>query len=248
MTVPTLDFYCDETSHVGHRFAAVSGILVRPQRVGALCAELEALKIARHKSPTSELKWEKINKRDKPLYLDLVAHFFSLLEANLINYHVIICDFHEYDHRKFTQGEKHVSVSKTYYQLLLHRCCKIYADRAQIHVWPDSGECTADLPKYLDALRADERSRFQPSQPTIRSINPVSSTPHGIMHMNDVVLGAIASHRNGRHLAPEASPHKTQVAAAVLDGFGLRSFSFNSPIKGRFTVWNWRPPAGRLRS
>lgn len=250
MTLPVsaLDFYCDETSHVGHRFAAVGGILVRPERVAEICRELEALKCARRKSAASELKWEKINKHDKPLYLDVVSLFFSLLRANLIHYHVIICDFHEYDHRRFTQGDKHVSVSKTYYQLLLHRCCKLYADKAAIHVWPDSGECTSDLPKYLGALRTDERKRFAPAHPTIRSINPISSTPHGLMHMNDIMLGAVASHRNGRHLRPDASPHKTEMAAAVINGFGLCSYSFNSPIRAQFTVWNWRPPAGRLRS
>lgn len=248
MTLPALDFFCDETSHVGHRFAAVGGILVRQQRVASINEELARIKDAHRKNVASELKWEKINKHDKPLYMDIVSYFFSLLDANIVNYHVIICDFNEYDHRRFNKGDKHVSVSKTYYQLLLHRCCKLYGERATIHVWPDTGECTKSLPEYIGALRSDERNRFGWATPTIRSINPICSTPQGLMHINDIIVGAIAAHRNGRHLAPDASPNKREISAAIIKGFGLSSYAFNSPIRGKFSVWNWKPPAGRPRS
>lgn len=248
MALPQLNFYCDETSHIGHRYAAVGGTLVRADRVAILNEQIAQLKSARGKATTSEIKWGKINRHDRPLYLDAVQLFFSLLKGNLIHYHVVICDFHEYDHRRFTQGNKHVSVSKTYYQLLLHRCCKLYAGKAHIHVWPDRGECTQALPTFIGALRADERKRFGAINPTISSINPICSSTVGVMHLNDIITGAIASHRNGRHLQPDASPHKTKIAEAVLDGFGLATFAFSTPIRNNNTVWNWKPPQGRLQS
>jgi hypothetical protein len=58
--LPPLDFYCDETSHREHRYAAVGGIMIRPQQVGVVNEELVRLKQARGKPISSELKWEKV--------------------------------------------------------------------------------------------------------------------------------------------------------------------------------------------
>lgn len=162
--------------------------MIRPQQVGVVNEELVRLKQARGKPISSELKWEKSSRRDLPLYLDAVALFFSLLEANIINFHVVICDFHEYDHRRFTAGDKSASVSKTYYQLLLHRCCKLYGGDAIVYVWPDKGDCTKSLPQYVVALRSDERKKFGHETATIRSINPTSSAQVGVLHLNDTRL------------------------------------------------------------
>ncbi len=65
------------------------------------------------------------------------------------------------------------------------------------------------------------------------------------MQMNDIVLGAIASHRNGRHLLDGASPHKSELAEYVREKFGVASFAFSTP-KGqrRHSIWNWQ---GTLR-
>jgi len=250
MTLPSLDFYCDESSFTASKYAAVSGIAIQSTRVSTVNAELAKLKASRGKREASEIKWEKINKHDLPLYDDAVKYFFSLLDANIIHYHVVICDFHAYDHRILNKGSKAKSVSKTYYQLLLYRCCRLYGDRAQLHVRPDTGDCTRELPAFLNALNSDARRRFSLREKPVLSINPTSSTLVNLMQLNDVILGAITFHRNGRHLKADASPHKSHLAENVRSGFGVPNFAINTPWEGRrATVWNWKEQKlGRPRS
>ena len=238
--LPSLRFYCDESSHSGHQFAAVSGILIRPERAATVNDEIARLKESRGKQATSEIKWAKINRHDLPLYEAVVEYFKLLLDSEAIHFHVVICDMHAYDHRLRNEGSKATTVSKTYYQLLLHRCCRLYGDKAFIHVRPDIGECTQALPGLINGLNADACRRFDLQLRPILSINLTQSVSVNLMQMNDIVLGAIASHRNGRHEKPNASPHKTRLAEAVRACFGVPNFTINTPWRSKFTVWNWR--------
>jgi hypothetical protein len=248
--LPALRFYCDESSHTGSQYAAVSGILIAPDRASAVNAEISRLKVARGKRATSELKWSHINRHDLPLFEDIVEYFGSLMSANHIHYHVVICDMHAYDHRLRNEGQKATTVSKTYYQLLLHRCCRLYGDKAFMHVRPDTGECTRDLPGLLNGLNADAQRRFDLKLRAVLSINLTESVTVNLMQMNDVILGAIASHRNERHKKRDASPHKTKIAEAVRAVFGVPNFTINTSWEHRpFTVWNWKErKLGRPRS
>jgi hypothetical protein len=244
MALASLHFFCDETSYTGgsgHRFAAVGGIVVNSARINSIDDEVAAIKTTHRKAVTSELKWEKINRHDLQLYEDCCRYFFSLLEANYIHFHVVICNFKEYDHRTLNHGDKCTSVSKTYYQLLLHRGCKLYGEKARIHARPDRGDCSKALPGLQGGLNADARRRFGLKSAPIASINPVESKTIPIMHLNDIVLGAIASHRNGRQLEPNASPHKARISDVVLAGFGLTSYAFSTPKNNpKFSIWNWQ--------
>jgi hypothetical protein len=241
MPLPSLHFYCDETSHREHQYAAVSGIAVRKERIAIIDQEIMNLKSSFGKQVASELKWSKVNRHDMPLYEALCDYFFSLLEARHIHYHVVICDFVQYDHRTLNRGNRSTSVSKTYYQLILHRCCKYYGDRAEVHIRPDGGDCTSDLPRFRHVLNSEARRRFGVRSDPIRSVDLISSVTAPMLQMNDVILGAISSHRNGRHLMPNASPHKTHLAEYVRSSFGLRTYGINtSQRQTHFTLWNWR--------
>ena len=73
------------------------------------------------------------------------------------------------------------------------------------------------------------------------SINLTESVTVNLMQMNDVILGAIASHRNERHKKRDASPHKTKIAEAVRAAFGVPNFTINTLWNNsHFTVWNWK--------
>lgn len=216
MVLPTLYFYCDETSHRGHQYACVSGIAIRKERIDTLSAEINELKRSFGKPVSSELKWSKTNRHDLPLYEAMCIYFFSLVQARQLHFHVVICDFIAYDHRTLNLGNNSTSVSKTYYQLILHRCCKLYGDRAFVHVRPDAGDCTDRLPQFVNCINADAQRRFGLRTSPIRSINLIQSGSSPIMQMNDIILGAIGSHRNSRHLQQDASPYKTKLAQCVL--------------------------------
>jgi hypothetical protein len=53
MTLPSLDFYCDESSFTASKYAAVSGIAIQSTRVSTVNAELAKLKASRGKREAS---------------------------------------------------------------------------------------------------------------------------------------------------------------------------------------------------
>jgi hypothetical protein len=62
-----------------------------------------------------------------------------------------------------------------------------------------------------------------------------------ILQMNDVILGAVCSARNGKHLLAETRPAKRRIAELVVEKSGLGSFDRDSYQKvNRFTIWNFR--------
>ncbi len=242
MSVP-LHFYCDETSHRAHRFAAVGGLACRPERLTTIDEEVNRLKA--EAGYGSEIKWEKVSQRYLPFFRSAADYFFSLVEANQAHFHVVICDFHAYDHRRHNDGAKDKSVSKTYYQLFLHRLCKLYGGTCELHFRPDGGSCTSELPRFLGTLNRHSRERF--SCAPVRSINVVrDSSKVPILGLNDLILGAIASHRNERHLKKDASAHKTELADYIRQRFGLADYSKDTPFEERrWTLWNWEPQPER---
>jgi hypothetical protein len=97
------------------------------------------------------------------------------------------------------------------------------------------------LPALMRGLNADARRRFGIQLNSVLSINLAQSSQINVMQMNDIILGAIASHRNERHTKPNASAHKTHLAELVRERLGVPNFGINTTWDKRaFTLWNWK--------
>lgn len=62
-----------------------------------------------------------------------------------------------------------------------------------------------------------------------------------LLQLNDVILGAVAAARNGKHELVGGRASKREIARIVLEKSGLATIERDSPrsVK-RFTVWNMR--------
>lgn len=234
-----IDFFCDSSSHRNARFMVVGGIALRRNRYETI--EKTVLDIKEKSGISSEMKWSEYRggAREKA-YKDVVDLFYLLLEKRQIAFHALIAEFGEFSHRR-GGGNADKSVNKMYFQLALHRICRYYGKRCHIHIYPDNGADSADLPKFMNGINIHAARKFGCERGCIRSIQQQDSRNHNVMQMVDVIIGAIAAHRNGRHLDPSTKACKRDLCEYILSGSGLQDWSGNSPEEERFfSIWNFR--------
>lgn len=119
MAQEELQFFSDSSSHRGHKYMVVGGIVLPPHRTAQLSAEMSKLKDLARMGPKSEFKWTSYkNRQRKKAYFGLVDLFFKMISDNHLHFHTLICDFHEFDHRhEADNGSKDMfkSVNKLYF-------------------------------------------------------------------------------------------------------------------------------------
>ncbi len=221
---------------------AVGGLAVRPIVAQKIYKDLAAINAGYH--VTSEIKWTTAKARRDlahKAYLDLM---FALIEANLVHFHIRFSPLALYDHRLSGERRKSDTVSKAYYQLLLHRAARYYK-AGDIHVRPDNGVCTELLPRFITALNQDCARKFSNSDWPFIDIECRNSASEPMLQLLDVSLGALASYRNKRHLEPSASQTKSSLSEYAFKLTKLSCLDRSTPITERkLSIWNVTPSIG----
>src|SRR5262249_41300301 len=146
---PEAFYFCDESSFVNEEFMAVGGLAIPKTNLKVVTDRIKEIGTGPKRE---EVKWGTtkhwnvdIRKADVDCLVDLT----TTLRAHL---HVRFAPFRQYDHDE--SGERRVfdTVSKMYYQLLLHRAIRHYGQQYRLLIRPDDGECTSELKKFVPAL------------------------------------------------------------------------------------------------
>lgn len=241
--LPILHVYMDESGQTQCRYMCVSGLVIRRERVAEIRAGIEHIKAAG--GIGSEVKWSKVTAHRVRTYKALVEYFFGLVHKNEVQFTALICDFSEFDHRR--TGGREANVSRMLFQLSLHRLCRNYGGRADLHLFPDSGDCGDQLCGHRYHLNNAAR-RYMPdgrksAERPVVHIESTNSADEPLLQLNDLILGAIGYRRNERYAAPDAAKHKKTLARLVAQHCGATTFHYNPKTFGRrFTVWNFKDP------
>jgi hypothetical protein len=186
------------------------------------------------------VKWKKA--KSKP---DLCRDYLDLMErlitANHVHLHLRFSPFQEYDHSASGDRKETDTVSKAYYQLLLHRAGRFYGKHTKILVRPDAGDCTSDLPKLMAAVNVDVSLRYKVPHDAITHIQARDSKDDPMLQLLDVSLGALTAARNGGHINGELSAIKTDLAAYAVEKCPVGIDHNHAPKHRRFSLWNVRP-------
>lgn len=229
-------YFCDESSQIDDAFMAVAGLAVSRRMVGTIARELKELN-RQSGYVGSEVKWSSLGKRKVSIHKLYVDYLFNLIENNLAHFHIRFAPFSEYDHSLSGERKRSDTVSKMFYQLLLHRPVRFYGSRRAIYVYPDDGDCTLRLPELRGPLCADGYSRGAKSN-CVKEIAPRSSKREPLLQLLDVTLGALTAAKNERQ---NAAP-KMELIAHVLSQKSVPALSVGTDKNARkFNVWNVTP-------
>lgn len=237
---PALLYFCDESHIRTSDWMGIGGLAVAPARAALIAEEMERLKAARRVPLHSEVKWTKA--KSKP---DLCRDYLDLMErliaANHVHLHVRFSPFQAYDHSASGDRKETDTVSKAYYQLLLHRAGRFYGKQAKILVRPDAGDCTAYLPKIIAGINADIGLTYKVPHDAITHIQARDSKDDPMLQLLDVSLGALTAARNGGHINGVLSKVKTELAAYALAKCNVGIEHNHEAKHRRFSIWNVKP-------
>lgn len=233
-------FYADESGISQDRFTVVGGLCMHRNTAEEVYASIA--KYRNDNNMKAELKWSKVSNQKVSEYKALVDLFFALNNTNHVQFHAVIFDSHQANHTKYNAGDPDIGLSKLYYDLLLHKFVKVCGNVGSLFACLDkrnSSTSLDDLRRMLNATAA--RDHEMPHGP-LGQLVARDSKSDCMLQMNDVILGAVCSIRNGRHLLADTREAKRELALYVLEKSGLQTFERDSPRSvPRFTIWNKRP-------
>lgn len=219
---------------------AVGGIAINLASIEMVERKIRELNAAMN--ITSEIKWSNVKpRRDKGhwAYVDLLR---TLVGSGHVHFHIRFQETQNWDHKRAGPRRKTDTVSRAFYQLLLHRPAKFYGKQCDIYVRADAGDCTEDLHKYIGPLNIEAKKLRECGAGCIRSIEVRDSKKTPALQLLDVTLGGLAALRNARHLRPEISDTKKALALYLHEQYDKLDLAKNSSKAARkFCIWNAQP-------
>jgi Protein of unknown function (DUF3800) len=238
VTPVKLAFRCDSSSHRDARYMVAGGVAFQTRRYTDISAAIQGIKNAA--SIKSEMKWAKFRGGERSrAYEGIVDLFFSLIEQNQIHFHCIIAEFGAFSHGAFEGASPESSVSRMYYQLLVHRVCRYYAKKCYIWVYPDQGNDSRDLLGYGGMINLAANKKYRVEHRLV-SIEQSNSARCNLLQMVDIIIGGIAHLRNFP-VTTGGTGHKIALARYILKKSGLPAWDIDTGRRARrLTVWNFR--------
>lgn len=229
--LPHVTFFGDASSRE-RDYMVAGGFAVAGTRITEIEKHVAAI---RDEAGISEFHWADYNGRYKDAYEALIDYAFGLVEKGHAHLHIIIAKFKGYKHKSKPGENRDTSINRMYFQLALHRPCRLYGHTRAIHLRLDHGNDSADMCEMRNQLCAKAFEEYQTKPNCVRSIETIASHQSGIIQMADVILGAAAAKRNEViHTSP-----KGPLADFVLQRSGLPSWHVSTRYSAkRLTVWN----------
>jgi hypothetical protein len=190
-----------------------------------------------------EVKWNRASTQGGVLHKAYIDLLFNLVFENKMHFHIRFSKTADYDDKLSGDRRRTDTVSKAFYQLLLHRAVGLYNNNWTVEIICDAGDCTALLPGFRNALGVHEQRTYSTGYGScITSIKQRSSAETPLLQLLDVTLGALASYRNGRHLVEGANKVKSELAQYAFAQTKWPSIDGSCPAGSRVVVrWNAKP-------
>lgn len=221
---------------------AVGGLAVTPTRALAIEKDLLAIKERCGLHPASEIKYATCKKRRDSAHQQYIDYLFDAVANGYVHFHVRFSPFKEYDHTASGQRQETDTISKAFYQLLVHRAGRYYGSKCRLYVRPDAGECTSYLPRIIEGLNSDICGRFKLEARPIVDIAPRNSKLEPMLQLLDVSLGALTAARNGSHENGSVGARKLELIQRVLQRGKVSAIDKSDARERRdFNVWNVTP-------
>jgi hypothetical protein len=206
-------YFCDETSFLNEEYMAVGGLALPKPNLKAVTDRIKAIKLPHRE----EVKWTRTKHWNLEIRKEYIDCLVDLIDKRQVHFHIRFAPFTAYDHSG--KRRRFDTVSKMFYQLLLHRAVRHYGDDYDLLVRPDNGE-------YVPALEAEGFQRYSKS-PCIKNVICLDSEREPLLQLLDVSLGALTAYRNKRHINFITSAAKTEIATYAFEKFGKRDLSRN---------------------
>ncbi len=222
----------------------LSAILVRKNDRFSIETEFEQARGNNGLHPTNgEMKWTKISPAKIAAYEAIVDKFFELMASDHLRFHSIVIDSRRLNHAQYNGSDPDVGYSKMLYQLLMSIVRKTTSkDGSPIQYYVHLDDRTTK--QTPDDLRVVVNNglqyRWGIAGGPVRRVTFADSKKTTLLQVNDIILGAIAFHKNGRDSKEGVSPAKLAIARRICGHLGCDRLGLDTPPNRRFNVWCMR--------
>jgi Protein of unknown function (DUF3800) len=185
------EIYLDESSQTNHRFLVLGGAIVpmlgRPKLVEMI------MKARLPELPDKEAKWTKVSRAKLAAYSRIVDTLFDNLD--LVNFHSLVVDTTQLDHRRRNAGSREIGFNKEIYQLA-RKFARMYA-KPLFHLDPDFRDTNQRPEGLRDILNHGRRKDGDKPDWPFRRCQFRDSETTLPLQLVVVVIGALAFQLNG---------------------------------------------------
>ena len=168
----------------------VGGFAIRKSRIPTvvkrLCRTLRRERRSRRNQNGRSTRESNLSVRRA--YVDYMA---ELVREGKVHFHLRFAPFRQYDHEGSGPRRIYDTVSKMYYQLLLHRALNYYGKQTKLFIRPDDGACTVELKNFIGALHIDGQFHYDCAPDCIDSITCLNSRTEPLLQFLDIPLQGV---------------------------------------------------------
>jgi hypothetical protein len=222
----------------------LGGIIIPDDRLARVKESLQKYRL--EERMRAELKWSKVTKQYLRKYKIFVDHFFELNSRDCAHFHSLILDSHQFNHRKFNEGNKDLGYYKFLYQLLLHGFGKHYSknrrgEECKLIVHPDQRNSKYPLDRLRTTLNYSMAKQYAVRTKPFLAIEAQDSKQADLAQLNDILIGAVGFQKNEIDLIAGTQRGKIDLACYIREKAGLSSLKDNTEIGWkRFEIWNFK--------
>lgn len=239
------EVFVDESSQSGHQFM-VLGALVVPGPAVADC-ERAVTDILERRGMLGEVKWVKVSRSKLDVYREVADCHFRLAASHGVEFHALIVDCHQLDHRAYNAGDPELGFNKFMNRLLHVRVGRRFGSSERLVVHLDSRNTDREPQELQRFLNIAARQYCEPGVAPFTRIAHRDSKGSRLIQLCDLLTGSVAWHKNDHDAAAGASASKSALANEIAAKIGRKRIGADTP-PGRyaFSVWNFRlGPRGR---
>jgi hypothetical protein len=238
--VATYHIYCDESSTDKHNdFMVFGGIMLEIGAAAQYRREMAVWRAGRRM--TSELKWTKVTNNKLVEYTDFVATALEKIKEGPFAFHAMVLEKRLIDYRRYHRGDEELGYHKFWYQFLFNKFCKRLEAGDRVTIFPDHRHTGYSFDDLRDVLNTSLMSKCGLVGEPVRTIQPICSKSSELMQINDVLMGAIGFHYNGREKRSIARQAKVDIATQVAAAMKIRTLKCETTrCMGRFSIWQFR--------
>jgi len=231
--------FADESSTDKLRYMFIGGIWVDEQTYFQVLEECKNFKRENNWDEQTKFNWKNVSKKTLPQYCRFIDIFFKY---NL-QFNCIIIDRKEIDLKANEDKDAELGFYKFYYQLLR----KNSKPNAPYYIYLDRR--TNREPNRLEKLKSFLQQDTHPIDfwgirttnkgLDVKALEFVNSKSYELIQFSDILMGAISYHYNKRHLRPDASQNKCDLAQYIATKINKPNLIFNTGKSGYKNLNLW---------
>jgi len=231
--------FADESSTDKLRYMFIGGIWVDEQTYSQVLEECKNFKRENNWDEQTKFNWKNVSKKTLPQYCKFIDIFFKY---NL-QFNCIIIDRKEIDLKANEDKDAELGFYKFYYQLLR----KNSKPNAPYYIYLDRR--TNREPNRLEKLKSFLQQDTHPIDfwgirttnkgLDVKALEFVNSKSYELIQFSDILMGAISYHYNKRHLRPDASQNKCDLAQYIATKINKPNLIFNTGKSGYKNLNLW---------